>query len=567
MQSCPIIGYFLADNEYYLQTQFYFPVIINSVFSLILLISTKKITITSNHAVFIVIFSCCVLNLLFSNSLQSQTDVLKAIFFQNVLIILFFQDSDTNHSNKMLLITIVAFFPILQLLMAVYGLLSGNQHVFASSFQNNLLGSFYNPAFFTNYLLLFLPLWVFFVAISRKNTMKFSNILAIILLVLAIASFIYNKNRTGIFTVTVLSCYYAVIYTKSLKNKWLTIILSVSISIAGLYLIQKKESTIGRLLILKITTEIIKENPVFGIGINNFPKEYSNYQAEYFKYNQNPKERLLADDTQVANSELFQLTSEFGLTLLPLLFIIMLFLRRIGFLRKTADNDFDYHLSVSREAFMIVVVCLALINNPFRIPGVVYAISSLFVFYLVTAKLSLGKVILSSKQFVEVAIFLAGYMCFGLYQQYQLYNWLDHSKKYLAGVIEPFDYNQKSLRYNYPYLYTTSMELFYQDNNKESIRQLEKLQNIKTDSKIETMLGKNYTTLGKRKEALIHYQKAHYMNPKLFVPQYLVMNELLLMNDTISAKVQAKKILVSPIKISSDDVDYIRKKASEVLKY
>ncbi|HCY41747.1 MAG TPA: hypothetical protein DHV48_10385 [Prolixibacteraceae bacterium] len=91
---------------------------------------------------------------------------------------------------------------------------------------------------------------------------------------------------------------------------------------AGLYHL-KKGSANGRLLIWKVSAEMISDKPVFGHGYDGFKKYYMDYQAEYFQYNRESKEALVAGDSNYAFNELIQLTVENGLV--GLFLILLLF--------------------------------------------------------------------------------------------------------------------------------------------------------------------------------------------------------------------------------------------------
>ncbi|MFA5229064.1 MAG: O-antigen ligase family protein, partial [Candidatus Paceibacterota bacterium] len=69
------------------------------------------------------------------------------------------------------------------------------------------------------------------------------------------------------------------------KKLLLTIIGSVLI-VGGLFLYRyKPASADGRLLIWRVSADMIADAPLFGHGIDGFSKEYMIYQANYFKEN------------------------------------------------------------------------------------------------------------------------------------------------------------------------------------------------------------------------------------------------------------------------------------------
>lgn len=75
----------------------------------------------------------------------------------------------------------------------------------------------------------------------------------------------------------------------------------------------KKESADGRLLIWKVSTHIIKDNPLFGVGFDRFKTHYMDAQATYFIENKDASEVMRADNNYYAFNELAQLTVENGI--------------------------------------------------------------------------------------------------------------------------------------------------------------------------------------------------------------------------------------------------------------
>lgn len=81
----------------------------------------------------------------------------------------------------------------------------------------------------------------------------------------------------------------------------------------GLYSM-KRDSADGRLLIWKITLNIIKDHPLWGIGFDRFAVEYGHYQAAYFASGEGtPREEYLAGNVHHAHNEVLQLIAELGL--------------------------------------------------------------------------------------------------------------------------------------------------------------------------------------------------------------------------------------------------------------
>ena len=75
----------------------------------------------------------------------------------------------------------------------------------------------------------------------------------------------------------------------------------------------KQDSANGRLLIWRITADMIADSPIAGHGIGSFPKEYMYYQACYFQKNPDSQYKILADNIIYPYNEFFLIAVELGI--------------------------------------------------------------------------------------------------------------------------------------------------------------------------------------------------------------------------------------------------------------
>lgn len=92
----------------------------------------------------------------------------------------------------------------------------------------------------------------------------------------------------------------------------LTVLLMISMAIAALYVL-KPESAKGRLLIWKVSYQMIQDKPLFGFGKGGFAANYLYYQAAYMKSLASPEEKLLAGNTHLSFNEPLRVAVEHGL--------------------------------------------------------------------------------------------------------------------------------------------------------------------------------------------------------------------------------------------------------------
>jgi len=125
-------------------------------------------------------------------------------------------------------------------------------------------------------------------------------------------------------------------------------ILLFVLALVGIYKF-KQDSADGRLLIWKVSTEMIKDKPIFGHGSGKFAANYMNYQAAYFKPNPDVPEAMQADNVTYAYNEFLKLAVEKGVIglLIGLALVWCLFFGKIS--KKGRRQKFSSQLADSRN--------------------------------------------------------------------------------------------------------------------------------------------------------------------------------------------------------------------------
>lgn len=144
--------------------------------------------------------------------------------------------------------------------------------------------------------------------------------------------------------------------------------------ISGLYS-YKKDSADGRILIWKISLEMVKDKPILGYGFDGFRKNYMNYQAAYLQEKQLPETiNNLADDNHHAFNEFLRIIIEQGIIGVIILFI---FLTTIGY------TIYKYKLYIDTVSRTIISCLTALLFfSFFSYPLSTFHINALIVILL-----------------------------------------------------------------------------------------------------------------------------------------------------------------------------------------
>lgn len=195
----------------------------------------------------------------------------------------------------------------------LYGLWPSHHNLFP------LTGTFYNPGPYSGWLACMVPVAVYGIFQNKGSTgnrrMKY---LSWIYLFLAALVLFPASSRAAILAAVAgaLIVGWPQIKTSSLWHRvWFkgTVAAVLIIALASLYLM-KKDSADGRILIYKVTANMIAESPVLGWGWDGFPRMYNNFQAIYFGTGQgSEREKYLADNVTFGFNEVLEFTAEMGI--------------------------------------------------------------------------------------------------------------------------------------------------------------------------------------------------------------------------------------------------------------
>lgn len=205
-------------------------------------------------------------------------------------------------------------------------------------------GIFFNPS---PYIIFLSAILIYCLTVGLCNTNKIIKIVGIVLFVAAIPIVLITLSRSawlGLIAGVLLVLFIRFHLFKKV-SRWFRLLkfkiigismLMVVVSFAAYYLYHlKKESADGRILVWKLSFNIIDDHPFTGIGQDRFSARIIEYQSVYFK--QHPDRMLtegrLADTVYYAFNDTLQITVEQGLIGLVLFGVVILtgvkFIRRL----------------------------------------------------------------------------------------------------------------------------------------------------------------------------------------------------------------------------------------------
>lgn len=452
----------------------------------------------------------------------------------------------------------------------------------------------------------------------KKLTDYFSvKLLSVISLICLFVAILASYSRAAWLAVIVSSLYlvsvkyhsYQYIKTRfnTVTNRLFLPLLIVSLlTVGGVGLYQlKKGSADGRLLIWKVSTEMIKERPFLGYGYDGFKRHYMNHQAEYFKDNTNNEQTLIAGDSNYAFNELIQLTIENGIIgIIPIFAIIIILFVKILTVRpyqrfdknniavhyksSFGTDQTSIHKTVSQK--FLLHISYAMILSIFIFSLFSYSLQILPIKVCLTVALSIAAGNMINKfnlrfsigpnsktlNYTLKSIILIGFFfvlriaIINVHLVKMSYvNWEKASVRYNYGI-----YNECLIEYKkaYPVLkndgefltqYGKALSMAQQYT--EAVPMLRRATKYYPNTLAYTALGENYAKLGQIKSAEEAYLLSWYMIPGRIYPRYLLAKLYQQNGEKERAIDIAKELLCQKVKFESKTNQEIRSEMQKLI--
>ena len=327
---------------------------------------------------------------------------------------------------------------------------------------------------------------------------------------------------------------------------------------AGMYLL-KKDSADGRAFIWKNTVRTIQHHPM-GVGIGHFSGSYGETQAAYFASGRGTeREEFVAGNPEYAFNEYLQVCIEHGI--IPFMFFvgIMGYSMYIGFRRKR----------IAATASLVALLIVALSSYPFSV------LPFLIVLALLLAWIHAGEQGISISRMMSICITL---FCTILVSAclYNRYPTLDAYKKwntgkfyYNAGLFKDVVKNYKEL---YPllndqiaFLFEYAQSLSKTEQYADSNEVLQKAMQISCDPMLFNVMGRNRQAMNQYVAAEQCFIQSSHIVPNRIYPYYLLALMYMDAGETEKAKATAQIVLTKEPKVHSTAVNEMREEARKLL--
>lgn len=285
----------------------------------------------------------------------------------------------------------------------------------------------------------------------------------------------------------------------------------------GIYLL-KKDSTIGRLLIWKISGQLATENILIGIGPGNFANTYAQKQSAYFMDElRSDSEIRVAGSIKMAYNEFLQSVLELGVIGFLILILIIASIYRL--LSKHYAIPFRKELT----AMFIALAVASLFNFSIVIPVVFFQ----FVI-LIGLTTNYAPAILTFRlqgKSLAVPVFIIALLGFQTFlmvnSQYIAGRFLSIAKNQNAEKATSYFENKRPIIHSHPKaLYSYGNLLIKGGRENKAISILERATTLSNRPEILLSLGKLYMKQGEYAKAEPLIKKAHYTIPGLLRPRH-----------------------------------------------
>jgi O-antigen ligase len=396
-------------------------------------------------------------------------------------------------------------------------------------------------------------------------------------------------------------------FNTPVKKMCLLVSFLVMLTVAGAGLYHfKKGSADGRVLIWKVSIEMIKDKPIFGYGYDGFKRYYMDFQAEYFENNPDTKDALVAGDTNYAFNESLQLAVEhgvIGIILITTIILLVFFVKsnfqplknekyeieneNIGLsfhpdLKHAEEKESDWFiLPISRAVILSIVVfglfsyplqilpikiclvvALAMVANSFRrklfinFHDITYFSNSFRLF--VKSIISIGLLLILATAFLHIQQVKNAYIQWK--NAYDLYNYGIY-----ADCLKDYEKAYLKLKTNGDLLTNYGKALSMAEKHAEAAIELLQAARYYPNTVVYTAIGDSYKELGKINQAEQAYLHAWQMNPSRFYPKYLLTKLYDETGQKAKATDVAKELLYKDIKIESTAIKEIKEEMKKII--
>ena len=340
-----------------------------------------------------------------------------------------------------------------------------------------------------------------------------------------------------------------------------------------LFVSLKKDSSLGRLLIYKVSANIFQNNWLWGIGLGNFKVQYNLYQANYFSgHSIDSNEALLADNTFYAFNDLWQLLIEVGtIRFAVLVTIVIIIFRHFSNYIIRLDKA---HLFYGAMSGLLCITVASLFSYPFQVfsiqlTALVYSAVVLFSLTASNKHFRGSKwPLLGAKAFCCAGILILCYQgCIKILFIEKSNEAFDLARAgYKREALSTYASLQHSFIMSGPALFSYAKQLYNSNRLTEARTVLDEARKYYVDNEVYKLSASIAYEQGQLAQAEKDYRTSMYMVPNRMRSRYELFNFYLITKDTPNAITWGHSILQMPVKVPSTITQNLKKQTSHILR-
>lgn len=439
-------------------------------------------------------------------------------------------------SSKSILINAVILSGLVQTLICflqLAGFFSSNNDYFT------VTGSFDNPGPLAGYLAVALIMCLVEIKATIQLKKKNETVLYIVFGAILFVALLVTDSRAGFLGVFAGAIYQIATCRKGhFKAFILAIITSIILGI--IMFAYRSSSAMGRLLVWRVSSDMILDCPWMGQGVGSFNEKYMFSQADYFSRHLQSSFAMLADTPISPFNELIHIGVEEGF----LGIFLFLLLLSIALIPVNTDLKDD-------KIFKSALFCL-FIFSLFSYTASVYPLLMLFPVIMGSLKSSLiliwkremAMLMISIMIICSIMIFVGNsHSKYITVNKHLVHDFHNHRINNTFCNADEFDY----FKFNIDFQDVYSQILCYSDDYNVTMQMKE----IAYSFNSYCLLGKMQMKYGFYTEAKYYFEKASQMIPNRIEPNYLLWELSTICQDIFSAINYAEIIINQPIKVEN----------------
>jgi O-antigen ligase len=346
--------------------------------------------------------------------------------------------------------------------------------------------------------------------------------------------------------------------------------------IVGNYLYSlKKDSADGRLLIWRICMRLVREHPIRGVGVEDFPSKLFTHQASYFlnQPNRVKEQGRLAGEPWFAFNDMLQITGEQGIIGL-ILFLILITKVYLVVRKQMRDANFKTQLSINIASTTLIVI---LVGGLFSYPLSLLSFQILFFgsIGLISARTRLlcrNRIVINRTRKLlsppALALLISGCLfvsfAYDYYRSYRAWK-VAESEGVLKKQAELLAARYRVLRQDSWFNLVRASYFYSQKNYNDAIEIIHRSAIRCASSNVYYTLGACYESIGEFDKASDVYLFLRNALPDHVRPRYLLAMMHHKKGDYKRFEAAAKEVVMHEPKIRSNLTDAMKKKIIEII--